>query len=242
MKPHRLSIGEIHVWTAPLADDTETAADLLRILGEEERARAAQLAFEHDRVRFIQAHGAVRQILADYCGADAATLTFDRGQNGKPYLVPRPGGPNLQFSVSHSGECCMLAVRLDHAIGIDIEKIRDLPQVMAIARRYFEPAEGRRLDALQGTARRDAFFVLWTHKEAMAKGLGVPLAANLDRIEFEFDPINGVRFLGWRDNRYVAEEWSVFRLDPEAGYVAAVAAEHPVRSLTLQRWPRSGAD
>src|SRR5688572_3454647 len=117
-----LSIGEIHVWTARL-DDPHTTADLLRILGQEERARAAQLAFERDRVRFIKAHGMARQILAGYSDADAATLTFARNRHGKPYLVPRANGPDLQFSVSHSGNCCMLAVRLDHSIGIDVEKV-----------------------------------------------------------------------------------------------------------------------
>jgi len=159
-----LSIGEIHVWTACLVDDNHATADLLRVLDRAERARAAQFSFERDRVRFIQAHGIVRQILASYCDADAAILSFARNRHGKPYLVPRPNGPDLQFSVSHSGNCCMLAVRLDHAIGIDVEKVRDLPQVVDIAQSYFTPAESRVLAALQGTAQRDAFFVLWTHK------------------------------------------------------------------------------
>jgi 4'-phosphopantetheinyl transferase family protien len=98
-----LSIGEIHVWTARLVDEHRAAADLLRILSREERAQAAQFAFERDRMRFIQAHGVVRQILSNYSDADAATLTFARNHHGKPYLIPRVNNPNLQFSVSRSG-------------------------------------------------------------------------------------------------------------------------------------------
>lgn len=235
-----LSIGEIHVWTARLVDDRNATADLLRILGQEERTRAAEFSFERDRVRFIQAHGIVRQILANYSDADAARLTFVRNRHGKPYLVPRANGPNLQFSVSHSGNCCMLAVRLDHSIGIDVEKVRDLPQTMDIAQSYFTPAESRILTTLQGTIHRDAFFVLWTHKEAMVKGLGVGLASNISCVEFDLNRVGGPRFVAWDGDRSVAQRWSIFRLDPAPGYVAAVASVHPIRSLTFQNWIDAG--
>ena len=56
-----LSFGEIHVWTARLADEHHAIADLLRILSREERTQAAQFSFERDRMRFIQAHGVVRR-------------------------------------------------------------------------------------------------------------------------------------------------------------------------------------
>src|SRR5215831_1714939 len=177
-----LSIGEIHVWTARLFDDDGATVDLLPILDEKERARAAKFSFERDRMRFIQAHGVVRRILASYADADAAILTFARNRYGKPYLVPRPNDPNIQFSVSHSGDCCLLAVRLDHAIGIDVEQARDLPETVDIAQRYFTPTESRVLAALQGAARTDAFFALWTHKEATIKALGLGLAANIGRV------------------------------------------------------------
>jgi 4'-phosphopantetheinyl transferase len=239
--PPALSIGEIHVWTARLVDEHHATADLLRILSRKERARAAQFAFERDRMRFIQAHGVMRRILSSYCDADAATLTFARNHHGKPHLIARANGPNLQFSVSHSSNCCMLAVRLDHSIGIDVEKVRDLPRAMDIVRRYFTPAESKALSALRGAARRDAFFALWTHKEATVKGLGISLAAHLGRIEFHLDPIGGLRLIAWDGDQSVAQGWSVVRLDPAPGYVAAVASAHPMRCLTLHNWSHVGA-
>ncbi len=237
-----LSIGEIHVWAARLVDGHDATADLLRTLSREERARAAQFSFERDRMRFIQAHGIMRQILSNYSDADAAALTFARNHHGKPYLIPRASGPNLQFSVSHSSNCCMLAVRLDHSIGIDVEKVRDLPQAMNIVRSYFTPAESRALAALRGTARRDAFFALWTHKEAAVKGLGISLAAHLGRIEFGLDPAGGLRLAAWDGDQSVAQKWSIVHLDPAPGYVAAVAGAHPIRCLTLHNWCHAGAD
>jgi 4'-phosphopantetheinyl transferase len=237
-----LSTGEIHVWTARVVDDQRITAALLRLLSPEERVRAAQFSFERDRVRFIQAHGTVRQILSKYSEVGAATLTFARNRDGKPYLVPQVNGPNLQFSISHSGNCCMLAVRLDHPIGIDVEKVRDLPRTIDIAQTYFTPAESSALTALRGTAQRDAFFALWTHKEATVKGLGISLAADLGRVEFDLDPVGGLRLVAWDGDQSVAQRWSVLRLNPGPGYVAAVASAHPIRSLALQNWSHAGAD
>jgi 4'-phosphopantetheinyl transferase len=237
-----LSIDEVHVWTARLADQRHATTDLLRILSREERAQAAQFSFECDRMRFIQAHGIARQILSNYCNADAAALTFARNHHGKPYLIPQSNGPNLQFSVSHSGNCCMLAVRFDHPIGIDVEKVRDLPQAIDVVQSYFTPAESRDLTALRGTARRDAFFALWTHKEATVKGLGISLAAHLGRIEFGLDPIGGPQLVAWDGDPSVAQKWSFVRLDPAPGYVAAIASAYPIRCLTLHNWSDVGAD
>jgi len=231
-----LSVGEIHVWTARLVDDHRVTAALLPLLSRKERARAAEFSFEHDRMRFIQAHGSVRQILSDYAKAGAATLTFARNRNGKPYLLPRANGPKLEFSVSHSSDCCMVAVRLDHPIGIDVEKIRDLPRAIDIAQAYFASAESRALNGLQGTAQRDAFFALWTHKEATVKALGISLAANLARVEFDLYQVGGPRLVAWDGDQAVAQSWSVLRLDPAPGYVAALATAHPIRSLVCKTW------
>jgi len=231
-----LASGEIHVWTARLSDDHHAISDSLRLLSAEERARGAQFAFEHDRVRFIQTHGIVRRILADYCGADGATLSFASNRHGKPYLIPQAAHPNLQFSVSRSSDWCVLAVQCDHAVGVDVEKLRELPQAMDIVQSYFTRAETRALASLPEAAQRDAFFVLWTHKEAIVKGLGISLAAHLGRLEFERDRTGQLRLAAWDGDRSIARSWSTARLDPEPGYVAAIASNYPIRSLTTQDW------
>jgi 4'-phosphopantetheinyl transferase len=136
----------------------------------------------------------------------------------------------------------MLAVQLDHSIGIDIEKVRDLPQAIDIVQSYFTRAESKALSALRGGARRDAFFALWTHKEATVKGLGISLAAHLGRIEFDLDPTGGLRLVAWDGDQSVAQKWSVVRLDPAPGYVAAVASAHPIRSLVSRNWSHTGVD
>jgi 4'-phosphopantetheinyl transferase len=245
MKPsclHRrpgLSVGDIHVWAARLVADEFATADLSRILDQEEQARAARFSFERDRVRFIMAHGVVRRILADYCDADAAALRFARNEHGKPYLLARASGPDLQFNISHSGNCCLLALRLAHPIGVDVEEVRDLPQAASIAKNYFSHAESSALTGLPETARRDAFFALWTQKEAMVKGFGIGLATNLARVEFDLDPFGIPQLAAFDGDRSIAQKWSIQRLDPAPGFIAAVATVQPIRSLALQNWSRA---
>jgi 4'-phosphopantetheinyl transferase len=231
-----LAIDEIHVWTARLTDDPHASAGLMASLSAAERTRAAQLSFMHDRVRYIQAHGMVRQILGNYLDADPSMLSFARNRHGKPYLLRLGHDPNLEFNLSHSGDCCMLAVRLDRQVGIDVEKVRDLPQAMAIAKSYLNPAETSLLAALSETARRDSFFALWTRKEAMVKALGVGLAAKLSRLEFDLDPAGGGRLVARNGDQSVAPRWFIRRVDPFPGYVATIASARPIQSLRLQNW------
>jgi 4'-phosphopantetheinyl transferase len=228
--------GEIHVWIARLRDDDTATAEFIGVLDQEERARAARFVLEQHRTRFIQSHGIVRQILAGYADSDAAELTFARSQHGKPRLSQAPDGLDVHFSLSHSGDCCIVAVRLGHPVGIDVEQLRDLPQAVNIARRRFTLVESRLLASLTGADQRDAFFVLWTHKEAIVKALGASLATSLDHLEFELDSAGSANLVSWRGDQSIVRNWSIVRLDPAPGYVAAVASLHPFLALKQQAW------
>ena len=132
-----------------------------------------------------------------------------------------------------------MAVGSDRPIGLDVEMIRHLPQATKIAQRYFTAHESRILAALRPASRTDAFFSLWANKEATVKGLGTGLAANLGCIEFDLDANEGWRLVAWNADKSFAQRWSVTRLDAAPGYVAALAAAHPSRSLMLRNWNRA---
>jgi 4'-phosphopantetheinyl transferase len=232
-----LAAGEIHVWNARIDhDDHRATADSLRMLDHGEQARAAQFSSERDRARFIQTHGMLRQVLAGYCDADCASLTFASNCHGKPFLASPANGHDLQFSLAHSGSRCLLALRRQHAIGVDLEQLRELPRALEIARSRFTAAESAALAALRGTRRRDAFFVLWVHKEAMVKALGIDLAHGLGRIEFELDAPAEPRLRAYGQGSSIAQSWSVLRLDPAPGYTAALASPPPIGPVILQDW------
>jgi 4'-phosphopantetheinyl transferase len=232
--PASLRQGEIHVWTAQLLDDDDVAAGLIGVLDEDEKARAARFRFAQHRRHFVQSHGMMRRVLAAYAGIDAAALTFRYNPHGKPSLA-HPAH-DLHFSLSHSADCCMLAIRRGNPIGIDVEQLRDLPDVLDVARRQFTRSESQLLSRLPAAARRDAFFALWTQKEAIVKALGGSLADYLDRLEFDLGPAGGVRLVSRDGDRSVGDQWSVVRIDCPRGYAAAMATCHGFRELAHFAW------
>ncbi len=230
----QLRAPDIHIWLAHV-DDRRMAAEYLTLLDDVERDRAERFLFERDRSRFPQSHGILRSTLSGYLDLEASDLTFLYGQSGKPRLIPLPGQPSLEFSLSHSGDYCVVAVGLGNPLGVDIEEIRDLPQMIDIARQYFSLGEFRQLASLTGALQRDAFFALWTRKEAMVKALGQGLDGKLDQIE------SGGKSVVRPQIRSEGEEVpthhrSVTQLSLLPGYAAAVASLQPHVSVTIHTW------
>ena len=166
-------------WAAPV--DPEGAPGLVALLDADERERLARLRRAADRGRYLAAHALVRLVLTGD-GASAAALRFDRtcrcgAAHGKPRL---PGGPG--FSLSHAGDLVGVAVRPDGAVGLDVERVRDLADLAALAAHVRSPAEPAP-DAI-GVA---AFFRTWTRKEALLKATGEGLATPMSAITLDGD-------------------------------------------------------
>ena len=150
------------VWTIPLNKPNLT--DDAAILSQDEKARAARFRFEDDRIRWIRAHSALRQILGNLLNVSPTELVFAAGIHGKPTLVGHPG---TEFNLSHSGEYAMVAVS-DCAVGIDLERIRERVDMAALLRRL---SEADLPDEIPGLYSR------WTQREARSKAAGGELFA-----------------------------------------------------------------
>jgi len=235
-KPLSLADGEIHVWTARFIDDDSTTNDLIRLLDHDERVRAERLVQPRDRARFIQFHAFTRQIVGGYLGVPPRDATFARGPHGKPQAASGSGYPGFHFNLSHSGDYCMLAARIGCPVGIDIEALRDGPQALAIAARRFARSEAALIGRLDGDARRDAFFALWTHKEAAVKCLGQGLAANLARFTFALDAMGCPQLAAVARRRSHSPHLWLRPLAAPDGYAAALASLRPCRKIDLRTW------
>ncbi|MFG2048954.1 4'-phosphopantetheinyl transferase family protein [Micromonospora sp. NPDC048935] len=97
----------------------------------------------------------------------AVVLTHDRA--GRP--VVRVDAAELAVSVSRTPGLVVVAARRAGAVGVDVERIRDLP-ALALARRWFPPAELAWLGDRPEAGRTVDFLRLWTAKEAVGKALG----------------------------------------------------------------------
>lgn len=141
------------------------------VLSATEWSRAAKFAFENDRLRYLAAHDALREVLLRTVGVPRQ-LEFDVGSDGKPTLPPRFGAG---FSLSHSQGWALIGLSEGQEIGVDIETIRTMPDSWALLQDYFRPEElAERTFAI--AAESQPFLRGWTRKEACLKAVGVGLS------------------------------------------------------------------
>jgi 4'-phosphopantetheinyl transferase len=173
------SVSRCQLWRVDL--DAVAAPEAAACLSNEEWGRAHRFVFARDRRRFIAAHAALRSTLSARTGIPGAFLDFTLGANGKPALVYPP---DVHFNLSHSQSVGLIAVGERDQIGVDVEVLRHMPDVDAMAAAYFTPAEQRALEATPPEERDRAFLCCWTRKEACLKAMGTGLGG-VDTRSFE---------------------------------------------------------
>lgn len=170
----------IRAHLAWLADDAGVSLEALEdALPDAERETLALLRLPARRRGFLLSRTLLRRLVPGITGTTAAALAFDRTGNGRLRLIAPSG---WHVSLSHADSLVAVAVA-NAACGIDIERPRPT-RPLALAARYFAPAERAWLEAQPHALRHDAFFRLWTLKEAAVKALGAGLAGHLDRLAF----------------------------------------------------------
>lgn len=213
------------------------------LLSRDERARGARFREGVLRRRFVQSRCLLRRILARHLAVSPEGLAFRYTEEGKPFLGAEHG---LEFSLSHSGSLLLLGVARE-AVGVDIEGVRPMPDLEAVARLVFTPEEMAFLEEDPPGGRLEAFFRLWAGKEALLKGLGVgflsdPMEVDLRPTPFGFratppgsdaaPPGSGATPPG-----SPGAEWSMasFPVESESGEGLAFAAVAlPVRAETFR--------
>jgi 4'-phosphopantetheinyl transferase len=175
----------------------------LDAVSAEERAAAARFADESLQRRYLQQRGAVRHLLAQRIGVTPAGLRFARSPRGKPRLID---GGGVEFSLSHSGDECLLAIARGFAVGVDLESVHADLDVAVLA-----PLVLAREEAAAAASKR-AFLRIWCRKEACLKATGEGL----------LDDLTSLSVAGDRAGAACVQD-----LDAGDGYVAAVAALAP---------------
>jgi 4'-phosphopantetheinyl transferase len=178
------------------------------ILDDAELSRARSFPTPGGRRRYVQAHVALRTVLARYTGQAPADLRFAReGSHGRPVLRD---APLPRFSLSHSHGLVAVAVAA-RAVGVDVQRMCPPATVEACLPRL-HPAERDEVGRLSGDRRVAAFCRLWARKEAYLKALGTGL----------FRPPRA-DYLGDGDRAARPAGWSVRDVPAPDGYAAATA-------------------
>jgi 4'-phosphopantetheinyl transferase len=186
--PLRASREHVDVWEVALEPCEAGAA--LRTLSDPERAFAARLRVGAGA--WAAARAALRGVLGHYLGLAPGQVALEMGPNGKPRLAPGATA-DLRFNLSHSGNMALIAVRLGHEVGVDVEELRPGVDGETIARDIFGAPERPAMAAFPAGKPGEAFFRTWVRREALAKASGRGIASPPQtEARFTFRDLGGI--------------------------------------------------
>jgi 4'-phosphopantetheinyl transferase len=224
----------VHVWLIRVDLPAAELGGLAAVLDPDERDRAARLALEGHRRRFIAAHGVARVIIGHRLGVPPATIGWRRGRHGKPELTGTPG--TAQVNLSHSGDLAVLALTDGRRCGVDLQRLPDATQAVRLARRFFPAEETRAVASADTDAERvRRFGLLWTRKEACLKVTGGRLMPGL-RLPVLATPDSQGRLLVHDGGGSLPGPYLVRDLPSPDGFLAAVALEGDRPFLVVRHW------
>jgi 4'-phosphopantetheinyl transferase len=229
-----LGDGEVDIWSGALDQPVPELHRFIQTLSADERIRTARFHFQEDRKRFIVRHGMLRMILGCYLGVEASELQFCYGKNRKPAIVETFGKRTIRFNLSHSNGVAIFAFARDREIGVDIEYIRNIPEMEQIAERFFSIKENEILESLPKINKKEAFYNAWVCKEAIVKALGDGLSRPLDKFDVSLVPGEPAKLLRMEGDLREASRWSIQYVTPAPNYVGAIAVRS--RRLKIKRW------
>lgn len=167
-----LEEAEVHIWLAHLTVSPPRIKQYYPLLSREEKERSERFVHFIHRKRFIASHGFMRTALATYLPCNAEDLVFKKAEKGKPVLVSQKPSESLHFNLSHSHNLALLAISKNKAVGIDVEYMDRKNEWKKIIQRFFTPEEQQALFSLPEDQQQQAFFKVWTRKEAHMKVIG----------------------------------------------------------------------
>jgi len=227
---------EIHIWRADLDLPDRSIQQLNQILSTDERMRAERFHFEKDKKKFVIGVGILRAMLSPYVGVEPKELRFIHGKRGKPMLDDVFANGSIQFNMSHSEGLALYGFTRDHEIGVDIEFVRDIPEMDKIAEQFFSIKENDVFRSLPDSKKKEAFFNCWTRKEAFVKAIGDGLYQGLDKFDVALIPGEPARLLRIGGDSKIASRWLIQDLKPAPGFTAAFAAEGHHWRLHFWQW------
>ncbi len=227
--PERPTLGphEVHVWRVDVTPSGDRVFDAcLAQLSADEHARFARLPAGPLRASFAMRRAALRRILGGYLACDPRDVDYRVSPRGKPEAVPPvedQADPPLRFSTSSSHALALVGVTRGRDLGVDIEHVRALADLDAVARTVFSPAERAEYEALAPGERAAAFFHGWTRKEAWLKARGEGVIGNLADFDVTLAPGTTPRVRRVAGEAGEPGAWTIVAGEPGDGYVGAVA-------------------
>jgi 4'-phosphopantetheinyl transferase len=215
--------------------DAALVAAQAALMGQDEVTRCAAFRFEDDRHMFLSTRALVRCTLSAYCDVPPAEWKFSVGPHDKPRIQAPVTATPLHFNLAHTRGLVVCAVSVAHElVGVDVECTNGRrTDALAVADRFFSPAEASDLRRLPVSEQDRRFLEQWTLKESYVKANGWGLTAPLDRFSFTVGDIAG-RFIFDSQLDAAPALWRYESLDLSSHHIGAVCAKTGGQELSLR--------
>ncbi len=208
--------GEIHLWSVSLELSTNQVDSLRPILSDVEKDRADFYKFEQAQISYIVSQAVLRLLLSAYLGIEPAKVNTGAHKKGKPFLINEA---SIFFNISNSHGLCVFAFSPDAEVGIDVEKIRDLPDIDQLIEKNFTSQEQVYIQK-EPEFRLSRFFQFWTFKESYLKAIGEGMRLTPENLEFSLE--DGVIRLQSLNYGFDAVDWQFFGFSQEGDYTGTL--------------------
>ncbi|WP_165766623.1 4'-phosphopantetheinyl transferase family protein [Flavobacterium hercynium] len=209
-----LNTNDIIIYSVYIPHFMDLKSDLYLFLNSIEIKKVKRFYKEIDRNRFIIHRSVLKVILGAYTKLKVKNILLDYDFNKKPYLVSHPW---LHFNISHSENFAAIAISRKK-VGIDIEHLSEDFKFSDLLPDVFE--DDQRLIIQNATDKKNAFYTLWTRKEAFVKALG----KGIDK-DFKCIPCtDGQHTVDFKLIKNT-QNWQVRSFDLDEHYLGAIAFE-----------------
>jgi 4'-phosphopantetheinyl transferase len=182
------------MWAEPPAPGITVAAftdrtslnenDLVIALAMQEQEKAQRITDQMERRHYVVRRCFQRvflQKMLNWQGA-LSDLVIEHHVDTQPKCGD---APDLRISFSSSGQTALACAAVHHQIGIDIEKLRSIDNVDALAERFFDGKEALYIASLPPHEQVLAFLQHWSAKEAGLKAIGKGIVSGLNSFTLE---------------------------------------------------------
>ncbi len=149
---------------------------LLRHVSPERRKKISGMYRDRDKELSLYVELICRYAVSKVMNCRPERIKISKTDFGKPYVVSEGLYP-VEITLSHSGEYAVCAVSSE-SVGIDVEEMKTPP--MEVADIAFGSAEKEYLK--NAADRSEAFYTLWTRKEALLKKRGCGLVDEIAQV------------------------------------------------------------
>lgn len=227
-----LQTNHVHIWQFTQQQPSTVVKTLHSVLSDRERKRARQYRLPVLQNAAIVRWGMLRYLLATYLDCLPKEMRFSYSEHNKPALSDDTRH-NLYFNLSHSENHVLVAISKSTPLGIDIEAIKLIPDMVSVAQRHFSSQEQKSLFQLPANRQTRAFYRCWTRKEAIIKADGRGLAIPLDAFTVTLNSDDDARIIDANPNLFKAlyNKWTLHNIPVSTQFAGALAYPHDRQQL-----------